>query len=51
MRRRSACRRSRVFEERASFARGVHHLALCTDDIKKTTEFYTRVLGMPLFMR
>ena len=32
----------------ASFARGVHHLALCTDDIKKTTEFYTRVLGMPL---
>ncbi|MGA8227013.1 MAG: VOC family protein [Xanthobacteraceae bacterium] len=32
----------------SSFARGVHHLALCTDDIKKTTEFYTRVLGMPL---
>jgi catechol 2,3-dioxygenase-like lactoylglutathione lyase family enzyme len=31
-----------------SFARGVHHLALCTDDIKMTTEFYTRVLGMPL---
>jgi catechol 2,3-dioxygenase-like lactoylglutathione lyase family enzyme len=31
-----------------SFARGVHHLALCTDDIKVTTEFYTRVLGMPL---
>src|SRR5207248_9670169 len=28
--------------------RGVHHLALCTDDMKKTTEFYTRVLGMPL---
>lgn len=28
--------------------RGVHHLALCTDDIKKTTEFYVRVLGMPL---
>ncbi len=28
--------------------RGIHHLALCTDDIKKTTEFYTRVLGMPL---
>jgi catechol 2,3-dioxygenase-like lactoylglutathione lyase family enzyme len=32
----------------ASFARGIHHLAMCTDDIKKTTEFYTRVLGMPL---
>jgi catechol 2,3-dioxygenase-like lactoylglutathione lyase family enzyme len=31
-----------------SMTRGVHHLALCTDDIKKTTEFYTRVLGMPL---
>ena len=28
--------------------RGVHHLALCTDDMKKTTEFYTRVIGMPL---
>ena len=32
----------------ASFTRGVHHLALCTDDMKMTTEFYTRVLGMPL---
>jgi catechol 2,3-dioxygenase-like lactoylglutathione lyase family enzyme len=31
-----------------AFPRGVHHLALCTDDIKKTTEFYTRILGMPL---
>jgi catechol 2,3-dioxygenase-like lactoylglutathione lyase family enzyme len=31
-----------------SFTRGVHHLALCTDDMKKTAEFYTRVLGMPL---
>ena len=29
-----------------SFTRGVHHLALCTDDMKKTSEFYTRVLGM-----
>lgn len=28
--------------------RGVHHLALCTDDIKMTAEFYARVLGMPL---
>ncbi|MDF2114161.1 VOC family protein [Roseiarcaceae bacterium H3SJ34-1] len=32
----------------APFMRGIHHLALCTDDIKKTTEFYVRVLGMPL---
>lgn len=31
-----------------STARGVHHLALTTDDMKKTTDFYVRVLGMPL---
>jgi catechol 2,3-dioxygenase-like lactoylglutathione lyase family enzyme len=29
-------------------ARGVHHLALNTDDMKKTLDFYVRVLGMPL---
>lgn len=29
-------------------SRGVHHLALNTDDMKTTLEFYTRVLGMPL---
>ena len=29
-------------------ARGVHHLALTTDDMKATTEFYVSVLGMPL---
>jgi len=29
-------------------SRGVHHLALNTDDMKKTLDFYTRVLGMPL---
>ena len=28
--------------------RGVHHLALNTDDMKKTIEFYVDVLGMPL---
>ncbi|MGE0735363.1 MAG: VOC family protein [Alphaproteobacteria bacterium] len=28
--------------------RGVHHLALNTDDMKMTTEFYVDVLGMPL---
>lgn len=28
--------------------RGVHHLALNTDDMKKTVEFYVDVLGMPL---
>ena len=29
-------------------SRGVHHLALNTDDMKMTIDFYTRVLGMPL---
>lgn len=29
-------------------ARGVHHLALCTDDMKATIDFYVDVLGMPL---
>ena len=28
--------------------RGVHHLALCTDDMKATVEFYVDVLGLPL---
>jgi catechol 2,3-dioxygenase-like lactoylglutathione lyase family enzyme len=28
--------------------RGVHHLALCTDDMKRTVDFYVDVLGMPL---
>src|SRR5712664_1058124 len=28
--------------------RGVHHLALCTDDMMKTVDFYVDVLGMPL---
>lgn len=32
----------------SSFTRGVHHLALCTDDMKKTVDFYVEVLGMPL---
>lgn len=28
--------------------RGVHHLALNTDDMKATIDFYTEVLGLPL---
>src|SRR6266478_6246529 len=28
--------------------RGVHHLALCTDDMKTTIDSYVDVLGMPL---
>ena len=37
-----------VRQRSPAFSRGVHHLALCTDDMKTTAEFYTRVLGMPL---
>src|SRR5258706_1034910 len=33
---------------RMAQTRGVHHLALCTDDIKATIDFYVDVLGMPL---
>ena len=29
-------------------SRGIHHLALNTDDMKMTIDFYVRVLGMPL---
>lgn len=29
-------------------ARGVHHLALTTEDMRMTTEFYVDVVGMPL---
>ena len=32
----------------APISRGVHHLALCTDDMKATVDFYAGVLGMPL---
>ncbi len=28
--------------------RGIHHLALVTDDMRATLDFYVRVLGMPL---
>ena len=28
--------------------RGIHHLALTTEDMKATTEFYVNVVGMPL---
>lgn len=29
-------------------ARGVHHLALTTEDMRATTEFYVDIVGMPL---
>jgi len=28
--------------------RGIHHLALVTDDMRTTLDFYVRVLGMPI---
>jgi catechol 2,3-dioxygenase-like lactoylglutathione lyase family enzyme len=28
--------------------RGIHHLALVTDDMKKTLDFYVHLLGMPI---
>lgn len=31
-----------------STARGVHHLALCTEDMKTTVDFYVDILGFPL---
>jgi catechol 2,3-dioxygenase-like lactoylglutathione lyase family enzyme len=31
-----------------STTRGIHHLALNTEDMKVTVDFYTRVVGMPL---
>ncbi len=34
--------------ERAAMPRGIHHLALTTEDMKVTTEFYVDVVGMPL---
>src|SRR3954469_25437471 len=33
---------------RSPTTRGVHHLALCTDDMKATIDFYVEVVGMPL---
>jgi catechol 2,3-dioxygenase-like lactoylglutathione lyase family enzyme len=31
-----------------SATRGIHHLALNTEDMRRTVDFYTRVVGMPL---
>ena len=31
-----------------SLLRGIHHLALVTDDMRMTLDFYVRVLGMPI---
>jgi catechol 2,3-dioxygenase-like lactoylglutathione lyase family enzyme len=34
--------------KREALTRGVHHLALNTEDMRTTVDFYTRVVGMPL---
>jgi catechol 2,3-dioxygenase-like lactoylglutathione lyase family enzyme len=34
--------------DNTTMTRGVHHLALTTDDMKATTEFYVDIIGMPL---
>ena len=34
--------------KQAPASRGIHHLALNTEDMKATIDFYTRILGMPL---
>ena len=38
----------RLTHKAPPISRGIHHLALNTDDMKMTIDFYTRVLGMPL---
>jgi catechol 2,3-dioxygenase-like lactoylglutathione lyase family enzyme len=38
----------RARHQQAPASRGIHHLALNTDDMKGTVDFYTQVLGMPL---
>lgn len=38
----------RANHSQAPASSGIHHLALNTEDMKLTIDFYTRVLGMPL---
>src|SRR5215831_15758030 len=44
---RSRSRQISVAADKPSL-RGIHHLALVTDDMRMTLDFYVRVLGMPL---
>ncbi|MES1978935.1 MAG: VOC family protein [Pseudomonadota bacterium] len=39
---------TRLRHSERPMTRGIHHLALNTDDMKMTIDFYTRVVGMPL---
>jgi catechol 2,3-dioxygenase-like lactoylglutathione lyase family enzyme len=45
---REALPRKRRPAAKAAATRGVHHLALNTEDMRMTVDFYTRVVGMPL---
>ena len=45
---REALPRKRRPAAKAAATRGVHHLALNTEDMRTTVDFYTRVVGMPL---
>ncbi|HZS66267.1 MAG TPA: VOC family protein [Burkholderiales bacterium] len=45
---REALPRKRRPVAQASATRGVHHLALNTEDMRVTVDFYTRIVGMPL---
>ncbi len=38
----------RLTHSKLPLSRGIHHLALNTDDMKMTIDFYVNVLGMPL---
>ena len=38
----------RLRHQAVPLSRGIHHLALNTEDMKTTIDFYTGVLGMPL---
>lgn len=40
--------KNRVSHTAQTVTRGIHHLALNTDDMKKTIDFYVDILGMPI---
>lgn len=48
MKRENLPRRNSKPASRVPLTRGVHHLALTTEDMKTTIDFYVNVVGMPL---
>jgi catechol 2,3-dioxygenase-like lactoylglutathione lyase family enzyme len=42
------CARETSIADGKPLLRGIHHLALATDDMKMTLDFYVRMLGMPI---